>query len=547
MQKLLIFKQVPSPKLVRRLGDIVKRLDNKRQRIATNETVTKDYSVDVCPEEYQGSKVGYPYFAKKGWHTTNCTNAKPIQSVISILFNTVAYPKEDENHVEKVLEGITETYPTVQVHLATRSNQIMETTKKYKNINVFKVDDGKLSKGWNMLISKASTPYVLVARDVFHFSWLTQLERQIRVISQVPNVGVVGGAYRNLSGHWKAGCVQSKLRNYVLEYQEGYYHSKNECMFCDYLQGPFVTMTKMLKLDESLPNEVVFEDWFLRVVEDGNLTMSCPDAMYFMTDYYSYSKSTDKIVWTPLAKKWELNRVSLPRGIKHSFSCQEIGFKCNNFAQNALLPVCCHELYAEAVSFLKNFSDEHNIGLELDCGSVLGGLKFSGLIPWDIDGDFFVFSKDINIFHKRETIDYFKKNGYSLSGFESPNLDRKDYNSFNGYVRIDFNGFNIELFGTGMPAMSNAVFLPAELQKHETFTKANIRGSWIYTKFSPGLYARNRYGKEILKHSQSWRKVGLPHSYANYDPGSFKPCKNPRHHACLNSFPGDGNIPFFVT
>ncbi|KAJ7378949.1 hypothetical protein OS493_019647 [Desmophyllum pertusum] len=87
----------------------------------------------------------------------------------------------------------------------------MEAAKKY-NIDVVKVDNGKVGKGWNTLIKKVSTPYVLVARDVFHFTWLTQLERQIRVVSQIPNVGVAGGAYRNFSGHWKAGCVQTMLK-----------------------------------------------------------------------------------------------------------------------------------------------------------------------------------------------------------------------------------------------------------------------------------------------------------------------------------------------
>ena len=541
MQTLLIRKQAPSARLVQQLGEIVIRFNSKQQPSLMNETVSKDGSVNVCPEGFQGGKADYPLYAKRNWYTTNCTNAKPIQSVISILVNTVAYPKEDEKHVENVLKGITETHPTVQVHLATRSNEIMETAKKYQNINVFKVDDGKLSKSWNMLISKSSTPYVLVARDVFHFTWLTQLERQIRVVSQIPNVGVVGGAYRNLSGHWKAGCVQTKLKNFVLEYQEGYYHSKNECMFCDYLQGPFVTKTNLLKLDESLPNEVVFEDWYLRVVQDGNLIMACPDAMYFTTDNYSYSKRTEKSVWTPLAKKWELNRVLLPEGVKHAFSCQDIGFTCN--AHNALLPVCCQERFAEAVSFFKKFTDEHNIRFELDSGSVLGGVKFSGLIPWDIDGDFFVLSTDIAIFNKRETIEHFQKNGYSLTEYETPMLDGKKY-MYDGYVKVNFNRFYIEVFGTTV--MSNTVYLPEELQRHETFTKANIGGIWVDTKYSPGLYARNRYGREILKHSQSWIKVGLPHSFADYKPGSFKPCEKPRHHACLSNFPGDGDIPFLV-
>ena len=541
MHKLLVFKLAPSARLVEKLGEIVHRLDSKRPLSLINEAVSKDGSVDVCPERYQGGKAGYPLYAKNGWYTTNCTNAKPIRSVISILVNTVAYPKEDENHVKNVLKGITETYPTVQVHLATGSNAMKMVAEKYNNINVVKLDDTKLSKAWNTLITRTTTPYVLVARDIFHFTWLTQLERQIRVVSQIPNVAVAGGAYRNLSGHWKVGCVQTKLKNYVLEYQEGYYHSKNECMFCDYLQGPFVTKTSLFKLDESLPDEVVFEDWFLRVVQDDALIMACPDAMYFTINYHSYSKRTDKKVWTPLAKKWEINRVLQPQGVKHSFTCKDIGFICK--AQSGLLPVCCQELYAEAVSFFQKFTDEHNIRFELDSGSVLGGVKFKGLIPWDVDGDFFVLSTDIEIFNKIETIEHFRKNGFSLTEYESPMLDGKKY-MYDGYVKVNFNRFYIEVFGTTV--MSNTVYLPTELQKPETFTKANIRGNWVDTKYSPGLYARNRYGREILKHSQSWMKVRLPHSFADYEPGSFVGCKNPLHHACLSIFPGDGDIPFSV-
>ena len=534
MHKLFIHKQVPSRGMVQRLDQIVNRFNSRLQPAsAISETAKKDDSVDVCPEEYKGGKFGHPFYTT-GWVITNCTNAKPIRSVISVLVNTVAYPKEDEKHIEKVLKGITETYPTVQVHLATRSNQVTDAAKRYKNVDVVKVDHAKLGKGWNTLISKVSTPYVLVARDVFHFTWLTQIERQIRVVSRIPNVGVAGGAYRNFSGHWKAGCVQTKLRNYVLEYQEGYYHSRNECMYCDYLQGPFVTKTNLLKFDERLPNEVIFEDWFLRVVEEGNLIMSCPDAMYFTADYYSHSKRTDRNVWTPLAKKWELNRVLLPQGVRHSFSCKDIGFKCN--AQSALLPVCCQEEYADALYFFQKFADMHNVSFELDTGSVLGGVKLNGLLPWDLDGDFIILDSDLEIFGKRETVDYFQEHGFELTEFKLTD---------GGYFMINFNQFYIEVWG--ISRMTNTQYLPPELQRHATFTKANIRGNWIDTAFSPGLFSRNRYGREILKHSQSWIKLRLAHSYADYTPGSFTPCKRPNHHACLQNFPGDGDIPFLVT
>ena len=96
--------------------------------------------------------------------------------------------------------------------MATLSKKVTETVKRYKDINVVKVDNENVSKGWNTLMSKASTPYVPLARDVVRFTWFTQLERQIRGISQIPNVGVAGRAYRHLTGHWKAGSVRATLK-----------------------------------------------------------------------------------------------------------------------------------------------------------------------------------------------------------------------------------------------------------------------------------------------------------------------------------------------
>lgn len=202
----------------------------------------------MCPEEYKGTKFGYPFYAE-GWIVINCTDVKPLRSVISVLINTVLYSNEDEKYIETVLRGITEAYPTIRVYLATRSNAVVKAAKKYKIVSAVKVVDTNVAKVWNTLKNKASTPSVLVARDVIHFTWLTQLERQIRVVRQIPNAAVVGGAYRNVTGHWKAGCVQAKLKNYVLEYKEGHYHSKNGCMFCHNVQGPFVTKTSLLNLD----------------------------------------------------------------------------------------------------------------------------------------------------------------------------------------------------------------------------------------------------------------------------------------------------------
>ena len=529
---------MPSPELVEKVGELAKRLDGKAEPANPNSGINNT-SLDVCPEEFKGGTFGYPYFSK-GWVLADCTEAKPLSSVISVAINTVTYPQEDEKHIDNVFKGINDTYPSVHVYVATQSDDIVETAKRFKNIDAVKVNDTKVAKVWNTLKTKASTPYMLIARDVVHFSWLTQVERQIRVISQIPNVKVAGGAYRNISGQWKAGCEQTKLLNYVLEYQEGYYHSQNSCMFCDYLQGPFVTKTELFQLDESLPNEVVFEDWFLRIGKDGNQAMACPDAMYFTSDHTSLSKNTKKDVWTPLAKKWTLNRILLPQGVKYSFSCKDIEVTCQ--ATSELLPICCLEEYAKVMALLQKLSNERKILFELDHGSLLGGVKFNGLLPYDIDGDITLVTKQIDIFSKDEIKELFRSNGFSIYGYQSPHLDKGKL--IHGFTYIGFNGFKIEVWG--MQNLTNFLHAPLELRNLASFTKANLRGNWVNTACSPGLFARNRYGSEILKHSQSWRKQGLKDSWQGYHAGSFKPCRKPKHHSCVENMPADGNIPFLV-
>ncbi|EDO30746.1 predicted protein [Nematostella vectensis] len=376
-----------------------------------------------------------------------------------------------------------------------------------------------------------------------------QLERQIRILSEIPGVGVVGGSYRNLSGHWHAGCYQATVKNYVLGYQDGYYHSRNSCMFCDHLQGPFVAMTdyvKKLGFDESISNYVIFEDFFLRVGDDQKLVMACPDAMYFMNDY---SQVTRRDVWLTLAKKWQLNRVVLSTGKTHSFSCSDLDFRCERkVTKSFLLPVCCLELYTEALKFFKDFLDKHNVHFELDSGSVLGGVKFNGILPWDLDMDISILSQNVSIFGKQETQELFKREGYTFKNYEPPTV-KEDGSFSGGFLRIFSPGGDIYIELWGMSVLTNPSknFLPPELRKPELYTKANIRGIWVNTAYSPGFYSRGRYGREVLKHAQSWLQVkGKKNSWASYDSGAFSSCDNPKHHSCLDDFPGDGNLPFIV-
>ena len=80
------------------------------------------------------------------------------------------YPEHDEGHIESVLKDTTETYQTLQVYLATSSYNVMKAAGRYKIVDVVQIHVAQVAKGWNTLAGKASTPYVLVARDVFHFT-----------------------------------------------------------------------------------------------------------------------------------------------------------------------------------------------------------------------------------------------------------------------------------------------------------------------------------------------------------------------------------------
>ena len=55
---------------------------------------------------------------------------------------------------------------------------------------------------WNSLIRHVSTRYVLIARDVSHFSWHSRLERLVREITDL-DASVAAGAHRDL----KSGVV----------------------------------------------------------------------------------------------------------------------------------------------------------------------------------------------------------------------------------------------------------------------------------------------------------------------------------------------------
>jgi hypothetical protein len=209
------------------------------------------------------------------------------------------------------------------------------------------------------------------------------------------------------------------------------------------------------------------------------------------------------------------------------------------------MPYCCLEQYGRAMNFFQNFCVEHNILYELDAGSVLGAVKLNGFIPWDLDGDMSLLSQ--NMTYLRKFQDFFRQKGFNLNGYSKPKWDLNGTVLKNRKGYLVFHSPDIYTEINGWPTMSGFLFLPPELRDPVHFTKVQINGYWINCMFSPGLYARNRYGLDVLKHSQSWLQVGgMGSSWSRYKPGRFLKCRYPKFHSCLDKFPADGNIAFQV-
>ena len=75
-------------------------------------------------------------------------------------------------------------------------------------------------------------------------------------------------------------------------------------------------------------------------------------------------------------------------------------------------------------------------------------------------------------------------------------------------------------------------------------TKVFFSGSWLNVPFNPGLYVRNRYGKEVYKHAEHWLSTGKQSGWDVYETGVFSSCPVKRFHVCVDQYQPDGSIQF---
>lgn len=489
----------------------------------------------ICPETYLHFNLSEPYYLKGSWEKIkDCKDQSSVEQLLTIALIPRINDGNCGENIRILLKTISSYNSKIPVVVGVPLDKC--SVSSYNQMSVVNIHtDSSSGSAWNTVIKSVSTPYVLIGRDLDFVSWFARFERQLSILTSEPAVKIVGGSFRNRTGHWQIGCLQTSIEHYRLRYEEGYHASKNECIYCDHLSGPFIARTSlfnMVKFDDHLRSDVIFEDFFIRLKQNSILVMNCPDAMYFVHELKTHTRFS----WLSLAKKWELNRIALPDDLNFKFSCEDVGMKCSELhplSGKRFMPTCCMDRLMDGLKALHAFSRKENLLYYINGGTLLGAIKFQNIIPWDFDGDVIYYLSNFTTF---------QRNNRTISS-NPKKIFLDDFNfKWYGYFRIKMPDIFIEMDGLNETANENTGMNTNLFQRVPTMVR--IRGEWLYGPPSPGLYVRNMYGREIFRHANSWHLQG----HLWFDPykaqGHFFLCDDPNHHACYDYLSTDGSFCF---
>ncbi|XP_069998559.1 uncharacterized protein, partial [Penaeus vannamei] len=526
-----------------RLGAVAAELDPRlaatsgavRERSARLPGLEAPWSVregaHVCPEAYFGPHFDAP-FNQHGMEPEACQGVPPFASVLTALLPAQTWSQEV---VTFVVAKIRKLY---DIPIIVVASDLGLGGRLGGDARVLvPPPEQSLAEALNDAVGMVETPFVLLGESLAHFSNQSSLERLVRVLDDLDHVQVAGGAARDAQGHWSHGCLQQHMAIYQAKYTMGYYHSKYECMYCDDLLTPFVTTTKLLRslaFSAGLSGQALYRDWFAKVRGAGHLAVVCPDVMFFVGDHVNMTADD----WLPMARRWALEKVHAFDGSLHHFSCELVGISCKSplgiIRKAFLLPLCCRRLMERYLTHILDYGAAKNLSHELQAGSALGALKMGSYLPWDYDMDVVFECKD------------FKEWMAIGSLLRSRNSEcRATITQHNKYITLYCPNFFLELYCHRYNSTSSA-FLPEELR--DTPTTIWYAGRWARVTANPGLYSRNKLGLDDLKHAAHWRTLkvtSVGKQKGGYEsPGVWRRCRTPAHHACLDRFPADGNLPF---
>ncbi|XP_071521555.1 uncharacterized protein [Panulirus ornatus] len=522
------------------LGSLMNEL---APRLATDNSSTWDHSAilpgmkpkpfppnrtrHVCPEVYFGRDYAKP-FGQHSAEPVNCTDVPEFSSVLTAVLPAQSWQPETINFV---IAQIRKLYDIPIITIVPEKAAIDD-----QGVTIVRYTNESLPEGrfLNQAIRQVKTPYAFIGYSLAHFSNQSSLERMVRVMDELPHVQVVGGAARDLLGHWTYGCLQQRMADYQATYTIGYYYSKYECMYCDDLLAPFSASAELLRrvpFTDKLTGPPMYRDWFAKVREAGHLAMVCPDVMFFLTHHVQMTRDQ----WKLVASHWALEKIHSYTGEVHEFACKDVGITCGSplrIIGSFLLPPCCRATMERELGYLVDYGEANGIEYELQSGSALGAVKIGSYLPWDFDHDL--------VFVRHEYNKWLSMKG--------PYLEEKkcklQVTARYYYITVYCPYFFLELYSHAN--FTSRQYLPVEYR--DIPTSIMYAGRRTVVMSNPGLYTRNKLGIDILKHAAHWRtlkvtKIGKAKGgYEN--PGTWRRCRRPSHHSCQDRYPGDGDLPF---
>jgi hypothetical protein len=284
---------------------LIKAIDKLKPLISTNNPLLETkISANICPERFF-----FPANAENKWEfqTENCSYSSPISRLLTITLNCVNMTSRER---DTLVEAVHAYDPHIRIVMAVSNDgaRINSTTDKTYLKEVLL--NPYLYEGviWNSLVAEVNTSYVLIGRNLNWYTADGNLERLVRELERL-EVGVASGAYRTPDGHWRMGCQQSALANYRLVYEIGYFESRHECVYCDYVEGAFVSSAKLLRqfpFSKTL-RDGVFNDFFLLLHLQNYESIVCPDVMFYSVNT-TISSATELM---PFMAEWQVYDMSL--------------------------------------------------------------------------------------------------------------------------------------------------------------------------------------------------------------------------------------------
>ena len=328
-----------------------------------------------------------------------------IEKVLTIAISLHNYSYKDLLSIDKLFTGITTLYPGIKtvVYSPIKLDRISSTNRNITLITLEKqIQPGQI---WRMLLEQINTTCVLILRNVVDFDEHSRVRNLLFNLENL-KLDLVGGSSKNMNnGHWDMGCSQMAYRNYILVHKAGYRHSKNSCIYCHNIDGPFVAKASLLKqynfTNLFVSEELLFHDFFFNQYKNQSKFAVCPDSMF-----HTRAKTTepDRDQWLKFAVENNVHRLKTAQGKTFTYSCDELGVEKNSIDDGKSVPFCTIQELINHIKFIMRMCRENLIICELSWGIELGAVKLNSVAPWEHDGDISFYTPQAEKLMALETI-----------------------------------------------------------------------------------------------------------------------------------------------